>query len=227
MLLGLPESRAPVREVFWLRSRISRWHTLDSPACTDQENVMRGKSRRRRRALAEPSPAATSGGWKRVPFRDRTPSADARSVSCPSGNPNQRPNRRRLSPPHAIKAILRSRVPHRPLSSRPPRPVNQQLKQNPNSGGDCGLIESSVNPQRLDTPRPQGLRRLFLLSHRRPLQFQSANFSSRRPWPTSPRPSIRSNSSREASERHSSRDRLLSVTNIIDPQGQNRICSVG
>lgn len=75
------------------------------------------------------------------------PRADACSVSCPSGHPNQRPNRRRQSLPHAINAILRSRVPRRPLSSRPPRPFIQQTKKNPNSGGDCGFIESSVNPQ--------------------------------------------------------------------------------
>ena len=84
--------------------------------------------------------------------------------------------------------------PNPATSARPPRPLHQQLKQKPNSGGECGIIESSLNP-RDSIPhirRVSAVHFFFRVTgHRQP----------------SPRPIIRSRPSREASKRHSSRDR--------------------
>ena len=104
--------------------------------------------------------------------------------------------------------------PNPATSSRPPRPFNQQLKQKPNSGGECGIIESSLDP-RDSIPH---IRRVPAV------HFFFSVASRSRP---SPRPMIRSRPNCEARKRHSSRDRKLSVSNLIDPPRPNRFCPFG
>ena len=106
------------------------------------------------------------------------------------GDPRRpRPSLSRTTDRHSAKP-----GPNPATSARPPRPLHQQLKQKPNSGGECGIIESSLNPR--DS-----------IPHIRRVSAVHFFFRVTGHCQPSPRPIIRSRPSREASKRRSSRDR--------------------